>query len=304
MISTAINTMNTQTDNTLLSSPAENTPLSGVGIGLKAQHYDEILDTRPDIDWFEVHPENYMGAGGLPHKYLRDINEHYPLSMHGVGLSLGSADGVDDAHLDALKVVVDRYQPVQVSEHLSWSHWNHTFLNDLLPLPYSQDSLNVVISNIHKVQDALQRTILLENPSAYLGFAQSDMSETDFLAELVKHTGCHLLLDINNVYVSANNQHYSSQEYIQDYPLHAVREIHLAGHAEEMIDNERVFIDDHGSPVIQPVWELFNYTLQQPLGDVPVLIEWDTDVPSLATLLNEVAIARESINQYRLRENV
>lgn len=299
--------MSTSTDNTLNTNLSKDSLLSGVGIGLKAQHYDEILETRPNIDWFEVHPENYMGAGGLPHKYLNAISEHYPLSMHGVGLSLGSADGVNDAHLTALKAVVDRYQPAQVSEHLSWSHWNHTFLNDLLPLPYNQDSLDVVISNIHKVQDALQRTILLENPSAYLGFSQSDMSETDFLSVLVQRTGCHLLLDVNNVYVSANNQHYSSQEYIENYPLHAVREIHLAGHAEEVIDRERVFIDDHGSPVIQPVWELFKHTLQQltlaqPSNNVPVLIEWDTDVPSLTTLLDEVATAREHINTHCLGE--
>jgi uncharacterized protein (UPF0276 family) len=266
--------------------------LTGIGIGLKAEHYEDVLVTKPALDWFEVHPENYMGAGGLPHKYLSEISEHYALSMHGVGLSLGSADGVSNTHLQALKKVVDRYQPAQVSEHLSWSHWNQTFLNDLLPLPYNQESLTVVINNIHKVQDVLQRQILLENPSAYLGFTSSDMSETDFLHHIVKHTGCGLLMDINNIYVSANNQHYSPEEYIHHYPLEAVGEIHLAGHAQEIIDNEIVLIDDHGSPVIDEVWQLFAHTLTQLTHDVPVLIEWDTDIPSLDILLNEANTAK------------
>lgn len=269
--------------------------LSGIGIGLKAQHYDEILEGKPAIDWFEVHPENYMGAGGLPHKYLTKINRHYPLSMHGVGLSLGNADGVSNEHLTALKAVVDRYQPAQVSEHLSWSHWHNTFLNDLLPLPYNQESLQCVVANIHHVQETLQRKILIENPSAYLGFHHSDMSETDFLSELVKQTDCGLLLDINNVYVSANNQHYSAETYIQQYPLHAVGEIHLAGHAKEVIDNETVLIDDHGSPVIDDVWQLFSHTLEQLTHDVPVLIEWDTDIPALEILLVEANKAKMAL---------
>lgn len=269
-----------------------NNTLSGIGIGLKAQHYEEILRERPALDWFEVHPENYMGDGGLPHKYLTDIAKQYPLSMHGVGLSLGSADGINDEHLNALKQVVDRYQPAQVSEHLSWSHWNKTFLNDLLPLPYNKESIAVVVRNIHRVQDRLQRTILIENPSAYLGFTQSTMSETDFLHEVVKQTDCGLLLDINNVYVSANNQNYSTKDYINNYPLHAVGEIHLAGHAQETIENQTVLIDDHGSPVIDEVWELFSSTLHQLNHQVPVLIEWDTDIPSLDILLAEANKAR------------
>jgi uncharacterized protein (UPF0276 family) len=272
-------------------------PLHGVGIGLKAQHYDDILRTEPSIDWLEVHPENYMGAGGLPHKYLRDIAEKYPLSMHGVGLSLGSATGVSDEHLAALTHVVKRYQPAQVSEHLSWSHWNQHFLNDLLPLPYNQASLTVVANNIHKVQDALKQKIYVENPSIYLGFNQSDISETEFLRELVKQTDCGLLLDINNVYVSANNQHYSAEHYINDYPLTAVGEIHLAGHAQETIDNEVVLIDDHGSPVIDEVWDLFTYTLErfttQTDSPPPVLIEWDTDIPELDQLVSEADKAQQ-----------
>ena len=289
------------------------TILHGVGIGLKAQHYDEILRTKPTIDWLEVHPENYMGAGGLPHKYLREIAETYPLSMHGVGLSLGSANGVSDEHLAALTNVVNRYQPAQVSEHLSWSHWNQHFLNDLLPLPYNQESLVVVANNIHKVQDALKQKIYVENPSSYLGFHQSDISETDFLRELVKQTDCGLLLDINNVYVSVNNQygtqnssqdktqhspqHQSVEDYINAYPLAAVGEIHLAGHAQETIENETVLIDDHGSPVIDEVWDLYSYTMQKIATQTdtlpPVLIEWDTDIPELDQLLSEAKKARQ-----------
>ncbi len=180
--------------------------LSGIGVGLKPQHYQEILDTTPDLGWFEVHPENYMGDGGLPNKYLTAIRERYPLSMHGVGLSLGSSDGVSDEHLQQLKTVVDRYQPQHLSEHLSWSHWNKTFLNDLLPLPYNAASLTTVINNIHKVQDRLQRRIIIENTSAYLAFNTSHMTETEFLRSVVEATGCGLLLDFNNVYVSATNQ--------------------------------------------------------------------------------------------------
>ncbi len=274
------------------------TKLTGVGVGLKPQHYEHILTNKPNIDWFEVHPENYMGAGGLPHKYLTDITQHYPLSMHGVGLSLGSADGVSDEHLSALKKVVDRYQPAQVSEHLSWSHWKHTYLNDLLPLPYNKETLNTVISNTQKVQETLQRTILIENPSAYLGFSHSDMSETQFLQELVKQTGCQLLLDVNNVYVSSKNQFFSSDYYIEQYPLEAVREIHLAGHAQETIDNEVVLIDDHGSPVIDDVWNLLDITLDKLGHDVPLLIEWDTNVPDFDILLTEANKAREISNKH------
>lgn len=274
-----------------------NTKLTGVGVGLKAQHYDEILTRKPNLDWFEIHPENYMGAGGLPHKYLSDINQHYPLSMHGVGLSLGSADGIDEQHLKALKKVVQRYQPAQVSEHLSWSHWHKTFLNDLLPLPYHQESLAVVAGNIDKVQEALQRPILIENPSVYLSFYANDMTETEFLRELVKKTDCGLLLDINNVFVSANNQKFSSKEYIDTYPLDAVGEIHLAGHTSEIIDDERVLIDDHGSPVIDQVWALFSDALANIKQDVPVLIEWDTDIPSLDTLLDEANKAKALMNE-------
>lgn len=270
--------------------------ISGTGIGLKPQHYDEILQHKPDCDWFEVHPENYMGDGGLPHKYLTEITQDYPLSMHGVGLSLGSADGVQEDHLKQLKSVVDRYQPALVSEHLSWSHWHKTFFNDLLPLPYTEESLQTVIDNTLRVQDYLQRSILIENPSAYIGFNTSTMSETEFFRELVKQTGCGLLLDINNVYVSANNQCFSAEEYIDTYPIESVGEIHLAGHAQENIDDSIVYIDDHGSQVKEAVWDLFKASYTKLPQNVPVLIEWDTDVPDLNVLLAEMDKARNIIN--------
>lgn len=245
-----------------------------------------------------------MGEGGLPHKYLRQISDIYPLSMHGVGLSLGSADGISETHLAALKKVVKRYQPALVSEHLSWSHWNKIFLNDLLPIPYNHEALHIVVSNIQQVQNTLERQILIENPSAYLGFQQSDMPETEFLRNIVAQIHCGLLLDINNVYVSANNQHYSATDYIDNYPLHAVGEIHLAGHTKEIIDNETVLIDDHGSAITDEVWQLFQYTLNKLPHHVPVLIEWDTDIPELDTLVSETIKANHYLQSLPFSQTV
>ncbi len=261
------------------------------GLGLKAPHYREILDDRPDIGWFELHPENYMGAGGPPHRYLGEIRRHYPLSMHGVGLSLGSADGIDPQHLAALAQLVARYQPEQVSEHLAWSHFNGVYLNDLLPLPYDDESLQRVSDNIDRVQQALGRTILIENPSAYIGFRDNSYSEPEFLAELVQRSGCGLLLDVNNVYVSACNQGFDALAYLAAMPMAAVAEIHLAGHALQEIDGTEVRIDDHGSPVIDPVWNLHRQTLALLGRPVPVLIEWDTNVPEFEVLMAEASRA-------------
>jgi uncharacterized protein (UPF0276 family) len=274
------------------------TPLQpqGVGLGLKPQHYEIILETKPDIGWFEVHPENYMGDGGLPHYYLSTIREHYPLSMHGVGLSLGSAEGIDNNHLLALAKVVKKHQPALVSEHLAWSHSSSIFLNDLLPVPYTQEFLNTVVDNIHKVQDKLQQKILVENPSIYLAIENSSYSETEFLAELVKQTGCGLLLDINNVYVSAHNLGYDAKDYINQYPLAHVGEIHLAGHAIDQTENETILIDDHGSSVIDAVWQLFSFTLAKMSHDVPILIEWDTNIPDFSVLLDEADKAQNILS--------
>lgn len=238
-----------------------------------------------------------MGDGGLTHYFLSEIHRHYPISMHGVGLSLGSAGGINEAHLKALHAVVERHQPEQVSEHLAWSHWNNTFLNDLLPLPWTTEFLDIVVTNVNQVQDRLNRRLLIENPSLYLTMAKHDYTETGFLAELVRRTGCGLLLDINNVYVSAANQNTSPISYLHDYPTAAVGEIHLAGHARNRIDNEVILIDDHGSPVIDAVWNLFKTALNLLQRPVPVLIEWDTNVPPLSTLLREADKAKAIMAQ-------
>ncbi len=291
---------------------------SASGVSLKPQHYEIILETLPDIGWFEVHPENYMGEGGLPHYYLDKIRQHYPLSMHGVGMSLGSSIGLDQDHLEGLKKVVDRFQPTQVSEHLAWSHWHSIFLNDLLPIPYTNEFLTSVSDNIDLVQNTLKRTILIENPSIYLSFNHEDYNETDFLHALVKKTGCRLLLDINNVYVTSANQNKQPSLYLDEYPLKYVEEIHLAGHSvnELTSDSERkdqenvqstLLIDDHGSAPIDAVWTLFestfkkiaklandNNTQQQAISaGVPTLLEWDTNIPDWATLFNEAKKAEE-----------
>ena len=257
------------------------------GISLKSKHYQTILDHSPQIGWFEIHPENYMGNGGSPHKYLVAIREHYPLSMHGVGMSLGSVDGIDDDHLQALVKLVNRYEPGQVSEHLAWSHFNNVFLNDLLPLPYNEECLNTVTANINRVQSTLNRTILVENPSSYLEFVDDTCTEPEFLSELARRTGCGLLLDVNNIYVSACNQGFDPVNYLSGVPWDSVGEVHLSGHAIREIDGTKVRIDDHGSPVKDEVWHLYENALRYLDNRVPTLIEWDTDIPELEVLIEE-----------------
>ena len=263
------------------------------GISLKPVHYRQILEQPPVAGWFEVHPENFMGNGGPPHRYLQAICEHYPLSMHGVGMSLGSAHGVDKQHLQALVELVKRYEPAQVSEHLAWSHYNNVFLNDLLPLPYHEESLTIVSGNIQRVQEALGRTILIENPSSYIDFNHSTLSEPEFLTELTRRTGCGLLLDVNNIYVSCSNLGLDPHSYIKGVPLAAVGEIHLAGHSVQQVDGMEVRIDDHGSAVKEEVWALHEHVLQQAARRLPVMIEWDTDVPALPVLLAEATRAND-----------
>ena len=267
------------------------------GISLKPKHYHQILDQLPNAGWFEIHPENFMGNGGPPHRYLEAICAHYPLSMHGVGMSLGSANGVDAQHLEALRRLVQRYQPAQVSEHLAWSHYNNVFLNDLLPLPYNDESLTVVADNINRVQHALGRSILVENPSSYIAFNNSTLTEPQFLAELVGLTGCGILLDVNNIYVSACNLGQDPEAYINAIPLDTIGEIHLAGHAIQHIEDMEVRIDDHGSPVKDAVWHLYEALLKKSGRVMPALIEWDTDVPDLPVLLAEAVKASRIAEQ-------
>ncbi len=258
-------------------------------------------------DWLEIHPENYMGEGGAPHAYLEKIRANYALSMHGVGMSLGSADGVDVEHLKRLKLLCDRYQPDQVSEHLSWSHWNSTFLNDLLPLPYTNESLNIICENIDRVQSALGRKILIENPSTYIDFAEMDFDETSFFRKIVEKSGCGILLDINNVFVSSFNNGFDPYKYVDNFPKGDVNEVHLAGHSlKKLTTSSEIRIDDHGSRVKDEVWALYDHFLKNTNHAIPTLVEWDTDVPEIDILLEEaekanqhmrLAIASESTPQ-------
>jgi len=263
------------------------------GIGLKPQHYEEILATLPDLGFFEVHAENYMGAGGPPHHYLARIREHYPLSLHGVALSIGGVRPLDKAHLARLKALVERYAPGLFSEHLAWSTHEEAYLADLLPLPYTEETLQLVCAHIDEAQDAVGRRMLLENPSTYVQFAATSMSEVDFLAEIARRTGCGLLLDVNNVFVQAVNHHFDAFAYIDSFPVGQVGEIHLAGHDERLDDaGAPLLIDAHGSPIADPVWSLYEHTITR-TGPVPTLIERDADVPPFADLLAEAARADE-----------
>jgi uncharacterized protein (UPF0276 family) len=255
------------------------------GIGLRSPHMAQILETRPSLGWLEVHAENYMNFGPAT-SALERVREHYSLAVHGVGLSLGSAPGVDESHLIRLKEVCDRLAPAMVSEHLAWSVGDGIYLNDLLPVPYDEEALDIVCDNIERTQDVLKRNILIENLSAYVGFARSTMAEPQFLAEIVKRTGCGLLLDINNVYVSAHNLGFDAEAYIAAMPGASIGEIHLAGYAENDTPDGQVLVDDHASCVAPEVWSLYRSAVQR-FGPRPTLIEWDSDIPPLSTLLGE-----------------
>ena len=266
-----------------------------VGVGFKPEHFEAIVDTRPQLGFFEVHAENYMGAGGAPHRRLDAIRERYPLSLHGVGLSIGSPGPLDQAHLQRLAAVAKRFEPALVSEHLAWSTHEGAFFNDLLPLPYTAETLARVAEHIDEVQNALGRRMLLENPSTYVVFAESTWAETDFLREIARRTGCGLLLDVNNVFVSAVNHGHDPDRYLADFPLSAVWEIHLAGYAEDTDEaGLPLLIDAHNSPIREAVWALYTATIRR-LGATPTLIEWDNDVPVWPTLLNETRRAERAI---------
>ena len=257
------------------------------GVGYKPQHYSAIMADPGPVGWLEIHAENYMGDGGRPIAQLRHLAERFPISVHGVGLSIGGKGPLDPDHLARLKHLVGWLNPASFSEHLAWSTHDSHFFNDLLPLPYNAATLAPVIAHINQVQDTLGRQMLLENPSSYLGFAQSTMSETDFLREVVSRTGCGLLLDVNNVFVSATNLQTAPRDYIDAFPLDAVGEIHLGGHDEDEDETGApLLIDSHGAPVVDPVWALLDYTLACS-GPKPVLIEWDNDVPDWDVLAAE-----------------
>ena len=254
------------------------------GLGLKSEHWHTVLATLPDIGFFEVHAENYMVAGGPFHHYLGLIREQYPLSLHGVGLSIGGEGPLSQAHLARLAILIERYQPQSFSEHLAWSSHGPVFLNDLLPLAYDDATLKRVCEHVDQVQTTLKRPMLLENPSTYLQFQRSTLDETDFIREVIRRTGCGLLLDVNNVYVSCINHQQDPLAYLDALPLHAVGEIHLAGFAEDSDSlGDRLLIDDHGAPIDNAVWQLYQQALQR-TGPVATLIERDNDVPAFSVL--------------------
>jgi len=270
----------------LLSAPEGNAAVRGIGIGLRARHYREFLDSHPRADWLEVHSENYFGDGGYDLHVLEHVRSQYPVSLHGVALSLGSADGVRTAHLAKLKRLADRIEPALVSEHLCWGAIGPRHFNDLLPLPYTREALAQVASHVMQVQESLHRRILIENVSSYLQFRASELSEFAFLAELAKRSGCAILLDVNNVFVNSVNHGFDPEQALLEIPTQAIGEIHLAGHCAA----GELLIDDHGSRVVPQVWKLYETACRR-FGPVPTLIEWDTSIPPLDILLDEAAMA-------------
>lgn len=270
---------------------------ASAGIGLRFPHHRHVLETRPKVPWLEVHPENYM-AGGAPLRMLESIRRDYPISLHAVGLSLGSAAPLDPVHLSRLKALVERLEPGLVSDHLSWSVAGGTYLGDLLPLPYTDEALDIVTRNVDRTQNALGRPILVENPSAYLAFTHSTMSEAEFLATLARRTGCGILCDVNNIYVSASNLGGDPVAYLAVLPVDRVGEIHLAGHAVRRFDDgSEIRIDDHGSRVAPAVWDLYERALGR-FGPVPTLIEWDTNIPTFETLEGEADAAQALLDAF------
>jgi hypothetical protein len=273
----------------ITDEPADAVPVAA-GIGLRARHLNEILITHAAIPWLEIHPENYLG-GGPTVRALAQVRRDYPISFHAVGLSLGSVDGVDPRHLKRLQLLAQRIEPALISEHLSWSVTGGAYLNHLLPLPYTDESLAVVARNVDQVQETFGRRILVENPSLYLRFRRSAIAEPQFLNELSRQTGCALLCDVNNIYVTAHNLGLDPLAYLNTLDPSRVAEIHLAGHARNDADGQTILIDDHGSRVPSEVWQLFAHAVAV-LGRKPTLIEWDTDIPALDVLLDEARVAQ------------
>jgi uncharacterized protein (UPF0276 family) len=263
------------------NSFATSLPFSA-GIGLRAPHHREVLEAPPDVGWLEVHSENFFGMGGETLRVLEAVRARYPLSLHGVGLSLGSSDELSLQHLKKLKALVERVQPAAVSEHLCWSSVNGQFLNDLLPLPYTKEALHGVCERVARTQDFLGRSILVENVSSYLRFAGADIPEWEFVAAVARRTGCGILLDVNNIYVNATNHGFDPLAYLAAIPADRVGEIHLAGYEVE----DGLLLDTHGRPVHEPVWDLYAQALSR-FGPLPTLIEWDNDIPALDVLVAE-----------------
>ncbi|MCQ0092135.1 DUF692 domain-containing protein [Roseovarius sp. M141] len=262
-----------------------------VGVGFKPEHFDEIHARADPVGFFEVHAENYMGAGGQPHAHLTALRNDFALSIHGVGLSIGGSGPIDRDHLGRLRTLCDRYEPESFSEHLAWSSHGVDYLNDLLPLPYTPETLALVCDHIDEVQEALGRPMLLENPSTYILFEQSSIEETEFLREITRRTGCGLLLDINNVFVTATNHRNDPRAYLAGFPMGAVGEIHLGGHDTEDLPSGPLLIDAHRTAVADPVWSLYAEVIAA-YGPRPTLVEWDNDVPAWPVLQAEAVRAQ------------
>jgi len=269
--------------------PCSTLPVA-TGIGLRAAHHERVSAEQPAIGWLEVHTENFLGGGATP-ALLEALREQYAISLHGVGLSLGSAEGLDREHLSRIAALVRRIEPAAVSDHVSWSVTGGVYFNDLLPIPYDEEALAVIACNVMQFQDAIGRPVMVENPSTYLRHAQSDRAEPQFLAELTQRAGCGLLLDVNNVYVSAENHGDDARAYLAAVAHLPIGEIHLSGHHLRQIGNRSIRIDDHGSPVSDPVWALYEHALSL-IGRRPTLIEWDSGLPPLETLLAEAGKAQ------------
>ena len=275
---------------------------SVAGIGLRAEHCAEFITTMPAVGFIEVHSENYFGRGGLPLQILERARRDYPLSLHGVGLSIGSADPLGAPHLARLRALIDRFEPALISDHLCWSSIGGVYANDLLPLPYTTEALAHVVARVQRVQDVLGRRILLENVSSYVEYRDSSMPEWTFLAEVAARSGCGILLDVNNIHVSAHNHGFDPLAYLDAIPRDAVCEIHLAGFITRSFDDGKILIDTHSAPVADAVWALYAQALRR-FGPTPTLIEWDADLPPLATLVGEAQhadrIAREVTEEQR-----
>ena len=266
------------------------------GIGLRSAHHDALLQTRPATAWLEIHPENFFADGGKPLQLLEQVRALYPLSLHGVGLSLGSTDPLNKTHLSRLKHLIDQFQPGLVSEHLSWGSAGDRYLNDLLPLPYTAEALDHMVERVSQVQDYLGRQILIENVSSYLEFSVSDIPEWEFFAALARRAGCGLLLDINNVYVNACNHGFAAADFLTQIPAEFVQEIHLAGFSVNPVEGGEILIDTHSRPVCEQVWQLYQHTIDA-IGPRPTLIEWDQDLPELNVLLAEAQRAEHILER-------
>jgi uncharacterized protein len=268
------------------------------GIGLRAPHYREVIETRPNVAWLEVHSENYFGDGGAPLHYLERARELYPVSLHGVGLSLGSTDPLNREHLRHLKQLIARIEPGLISEHLCWSSVDGRYLNDLLPLPYTEEALAHIVRRIIETQDFLGRRILIENLSSYLQYTHSTITEWEFLAAVVERADCDILLDVNNIYVSARNHRFDALEFVRAMPTDRIKEIHLAGHMVKQHDDGEILIDTHNARVCDDVWALYETVLRK-IGTRPTLIEWDSELPALSILVQEAETAEHIMERSR-----